>query len=356
MNEEGRPEVASTPPRVSAAAVVAVVTSKGTPANSKRQQQHQPARRSARVLEHDPILAPGFGTQKDIQRLSAQLNSSVSHFPPEAVIEMMSARGRGLRSARGGVPDDEEKTDGADPSSSLWADFMMEEGVLGSTSAATRANEDSARSTAGKRGASAAAKSGAAGKVAAALKSSKRSKTSPVAGVLVQTGTLDSAVVGRGQGKNKGETAASLSLLVPTIILPSVKISRVFTSCNAVHSIAVDTNGVPYGWGRNDAGQLGSHLPSNVVLPTRFLEGSEGPVASAEVTVYSAALGKGHTLLLTPDGHIWAVGSNKSGQCGIQKAGDSVPNFRQCTLPVGVMISQVRWEILSRASPHFAER
>jgi hypothetical protein len=168
--------------------------------------------------------------------------------------------------------------------------------------------------------------------------SSKRTKTSPTAGTLVQTGTLDATVVGRGTIKSNGGP----HLFVPTVILPSVKISRVFTNCNAVHSVALDANGVPYGWGRNEAGQLGSHLPSNVVLPTRLLEGGDGPLAAAPVALRAAALGKSHTLLLAVDGNVWAVGSNKVGQCGIQKAGDHVPNFRQCTLPVGTTISQVR--------------
>jgi hypothetical protein len=274
------------------------------------------------------------------------------------VLEMMSARGRGLRSTRNAADEEEKPPGAADASSSLWADFMKEEGVEVATVAApvpvaTTNEASSARKASGKRGSSpvGSGKSVATGggSEAASSKGSKRSKASPTAGVLVQTGTLDSAAVGRGPIKVKGEPAGtSYHLFVPTVILPSVKIARVFTGCNATHSIALDVNGVPYGWGRNEAGQLGSHLPSNVALPTLLLNAAEGPLASAKVKVRAAALGKSHTLLLTGDGNVWAVGSNKAGQCGIQKAGENVPNFRQCTLPVGITISQVGWNIKFR--------
>lgn len=297
-------------------------------------------RRSARVLDHDPIVAPGFGTRKDIDRLSAQLSSGNVNFPPEAVLEMMSVRGRGLRSRGGDAAADAADSKGVDAaaaSTSPWADFMKEEGVSAEPKVAASQQGETGKGSASKKKAAASSTN---------EKSAKRSKTtSPSAGTLVQTGTLDSSVVGREKLKssNKGDMEP-YHLMVPTILLPSVKITRVFSGCNAVHSLALDTKGTLYGWGRNENGQLGSHLPANVSYPAPILEGADGPLASSTSApvIASATMGKSHTLLLDSDGCVWAVGSNKVGQCGVQKAGDSVPHFRQCTLPAKVAMAQVR--------------
>ena len=91
----------------------------------------------------------------------------------------------------------------------------------------------------------------------------KKAKKSTPGGILVQAGTLDSAVVGR----TKLKDVAAYHLLTPTRIFNSVPIARVFTSCNAAHSIAIATDGTAYGWGRNEAGQLSHDLPDDIVLP-----------------------------------------------------------------------------------------
>jgi hypothetical protein len=73
-------------------------------------------RRSARVLQHDPIVAPGFGTVKDLERLAQQLSSVTSSsgsnsisktavFTSEIIADLMKARGRGARSSTRGQDD-----------------------------------------------------------------------------------------------------------------------------------------------------------------------------------------------------------------------------------------------------------
>lgn len=350
-----------------AAAVPTTPEEPTTPATPPPQQPQQqppahrpppPSRRSARVLDRDPVVAPGFGTRKDVQRLSQQL-STHTPFPPEAVLELMSTRGRGLRSSSQQQDADNSKGDGSGASgkkaatggdassASLWADFMNEEGVAAARggSAAKAGGSDTAppSSSFNKRVSSsdAAVNSGSAQSKKPASTSNKRQKASNATGLLVQTGTLDWTMVGRGSLK-KGTAVPAHHLTVPTVLLPSVQIARVFTAGHAVHSIALDGNGVPYGWGRNESHQLGSHFPANVAGPTRLFDGLPSSATIPSSPIVAAAMGKGHTLLLTKEGKVWAVGANKAGQCSVVKAGDSLPNWKACTVPDNVTIAQVR--------------
>jgi hypothetical protein len=151
-------------------------------------------------------------------------------------------------------------------------------------------------------------------------KSKKAKSPAAACGVLLQTGTLDTAIVGRARTK----MLESYHLFVPTQILPGIKIRRAFTSGNAAHSIALSDDGTAYGWGRNEANQLGMQLPVDVVLPT--------PLA-LPFELAQAALGKHHTIFLATDGALFAVGANKAGQCGVRPSTDSVANYRKCALP-----------------------
>jgi alpha-tubulin suppressor-like RCC1 family protein len=79
---------------------------------------------------------------------------------------------------------------------------------------------------------------------------------------------------------------------------------------------------------------LSNALPANVATPT-LIEGL------TDFTIVAAALGKGHTLVLTNAGTVMAVGSNKVGQCGINSTTDSVSQFKPCVFPADVKIAQV---------------
>lgn len=264
-------------------------------------------RRSARVLEHDPIVAEGFGTRKDLQRLAKQLSIGGIEFTEQAVAVLMRSRGRGI----GG-----DDAPAAPPASSAWADFMKEEGVEDAAAPAPAPTASSA---------SAGVKRSYQLTEASAAKSSKKQKL--VGGALLQTGTLDASIVGRAKSKLE----EPYHLVVPTRILPGVKIAKIFTGCNAVHSIAVDVGGTAYAWGRNEAGQLGSSLPTNIVTPT--------PLELPDKLV-AAAMGKSHTVVLLENGELWATGANKVGQCGVRTFTD-VPQWRKCIVPEDVSIKQV---------------
>jgi type IV secretory pathway VirB10-like protein len=150
------------------------------------------------------IIAPGFGTQTDLERLARDLSEGSSNVLPISasfVNSMMNSRGRGRRS-REAEPEDSAAS--AAPTSSAWADFMQEEGM---DSAAKRpraadgaGDDDNKEQTAdeeGKKPASAAAAEGDSKSSAYELDFAKK-KSKPTAGFLVQAGTLNSAIVGRG--------------------------------------------------------------------------------------------------------------------------------------------------------------
>jgi hypothetical protein len=341
MDIQSEPEKPTTPPK--AAATVAPTTI----ATRKR--------RSARVLEHDPIIAPGFGTHKDIVKLTKELssnntNSSSSSLPVAAVEAMMQSRGRGIRSSK----KEEPAAAAAAPASTAWADFMAEEGV-GAT-ATVRPTGTASGTAGGTPGASGAGQSEPPASESKKRKSAPTSEaggqrvyelpidnadnlrdkaaadsTEKIGGVLLQTGTLDNATVGRAKLKL---TDQPYHLSVPTRILPDVAVTRVFSSCNAVHSIAIDATGAAWGWGRNEASQLGAALPAEVVMPTKL----ELPAGGKLV---SAAIGKSHTMFLMEDGSVWGVGANKAGQCGVKSSVDTIPNYKKCPIPDDVTIIQV---------------
>jgi alpha-tubulin suppressor-like RCC1 family protein len=108
---------------------------------------------------------------------------------------------------------------------------------------------------------------------------------------------------------------------VPTLLKLPVKVRSVFSAGHACHTIAIMESGEVYGWGRNELGNLGGDLAKNVFSPTRL---SNVPTGRVE----AAAVGKGHTLLLV-DGAIFAVGSNKVGQCGMSGVTDQAHSFRK---------------------------
>jgi hypothetical protein len=174
-----------------------------------------PRPRSRRSTE---IIAPGFGTQTDLERLARDLSETTGSQAADAPVitaavvhSMMNSRGRGRR-RRDGEP--EEAVAAAAPTSSAWADFMQEEGMAGTTTTATtddgaaaakkRGDDDNEPATQeeekSKKPAAAAAAAAADGKAQTyELDFSKHKKAKPTAGLLVQSGTLNSAIVGRGK-------------------------------------------------------------------------------------------------------------------------------------------------------------
>ncbi len=73
------------------------------------------------------------------------------------------------------------------------------------------------------------------------------------------------------------------------------------------YSLAVTSDGAVWGWGRNDAGQLGTGATADASTPVQ-VAGLTG--------VTDVAAGQDHSLALKNDGTVWAWGSNEFGDLG----------------------------------------
>lgn len=281
-------------------------------------------RRSARNRKE--IVAPGFGTKDDIQRLSHDLN-----FNANAVTAMMRSEGRGIRGKS--EADETAPNPLTSPgTSNAWADFMMEEGAMGAASNLfAGGNDDSTAQEdepARKKSKKDAPERVAGDKLEYDLTPLTEKKSLPH-GALVQSGTMDTTVVGR---KNlKSDETAVYHLTVPHSLMPKVAITSVFTSCNAAHAIAIDKANQAYGWGRNEGMCLGEFDEAKVV-PTPTVIASD---------VASAALGKSHTILLQTDGTLHALGLNKSGQCGWKGNVKQSGVLKPCIAPKDVVFTKI---------------
>jgi len=152
----------------------------------------------------------------------------------------------------------------------------------------------------------------------------------PAPGVLAQTGTLEASTIGRSKGTGDKAThdLECPTLLFPTSIFsPKVKIACIAASPTSCHSIAVDVNGVAYGWGRNETGQLGLGMCSKIVPTPTVLS---HPRSDEHDVIVGAGVGKFHTILVGSTGRAYASGSNKVGQCGINSSVEQIEKFRKC--------------------------
>ena len=103
-------------------------------------------------------------------------------------------------------------------------------------------------------------------------------------------------------------------------------------AAGAEHSLALDTTGKVYAWGRGNAGQLGYATLSGTNQP-RLISGLIG--------VKQLAAGDKHSLFLTTSGEVYACGLNNAGQLGL---GTNVPSTNQptrLTFPAGAFITKL---------------
>ncbi|MCT6836344.1 MAG: InlB B-repeat-containing protein, partial [Bifidobacteriales bacterium] len=110
-------------------------------------------------------------------------------------------------------------------------------------------------------------------------------------------------------------------------------VTAVQVSAGANHSIAVDTNGNTWSWGRNNYGQLGNNTTSNQSTPVKVFASaqstsSDGPWLNAvqiSAGYFSSAIGT--------DGYAKVWGQNNNGQLGNGTTSGEKPN----PVPVSVM-------------------
>ena len=209
----------------------------------------RPTRRSSRNRGTNEIVAPGFGTNSDINQLTRDLGGSL---PRNAVLAMMQSEGRGLAGASDSNNDNGDAVApfASPKTSSAWADFLQEEGGATAAADASTSTDSAAKSNEppNKKLKMEEESSLSGGKVEYELSTLSTEKKGESYGSLVQCGTLDSTLIGR---KNlKSTDKAVYHLAVPTVLMPLVAITKVCTSCNAAHAIAIDKSNQAYGWGR----------------------------------------------------------------------------------------------------------
>lgn len=115
-------------------------------------------------------------------------------------------------------------------------------------------------------------------------------------------------VGGGGDGEITG-TKEHVKTLTPMTGLPAgVRATSVVGGFSAPVSIVIGSDGVAYGTGQNDEGQLTGHAPRSTLTPMIGLP--EG------VRAVAAAIGYAHCLVLGSDGTVYGTGSDARGQLG----------------------------------------
>jgi len=280
------------------------------------------------------------GSTADQEANVLQLSKTLG-ISEEQVRAMLAAQGAGIPTATSGrtsrrsapAPQPESKP----KQNSAWTDFMQDEMPNGKkTGGDSEADQSNHVSTSDGKTSDAPSEKVIDADSSKAVRKYKL-PIMPVQltpGVLAQTGTLNSASAGRDKISASSITAANshIHLCAPTLIFSksvfkNVKIARVASSCSSCHSLAIDVNGVVYGWGRNEQNQLGLSDNENVkdVMVPRILEGPW-----KDGSIIDAATGKSHSVVLDKDGVMYAVGLNKNGQCGTGQNVDHVSSWRRC--------------------------
>lgn len=96
---------------------------------------------------------------------------------------------------------------------------------------------------------------------------------------------------------------------LPTLV-SDIKVKKV--TCGESHTLAIDSNGFPYGWGLADHGAIGvrissSHEPSMIQFSSTHLD----------VQVKDVACGAHHSCFLSVKGEVYSCGKGDKGQLGI---------------------------------------
>eukprot|EP00814_Leptocylindrus_danicus_P000124 CAMPEP_0116023330 /NCGR_PEP_ID=MMETSP0321-20121206/11530_1 /TAXON_ID=163516 /ORGANISM="Leptocylindrus danicus var. danicus, Strain B650" /LENGTH=617 /DNA_ID=CAMNT_0003494595 /DNA_START=61 /DNA_END=1914 /DNA_ORIENTATION=- len=280
-------------------------------------------------------------SQANVDHLSKMLGIS-----EEQVKAMLAAQGAGLptatsRASRRSAPPPAPAAAPKGKGSSAWADFMEEEMPEQKKKSSSDDNNNNANNKTDDHTAANTADSTTASNTEESTEVTVEARKyilplEPLEhkpGVLAQTGTLDTKLTGREKlGTASSNPALShIHLDSPTVfcresILQNVKIQFVATSSTACHNLAVDVDGVLYGWGRNEQSQLGlgpDCEEKDIMLPRKL----EGPWGSGKIV--AAATGKSHSVVIDSTGTMYAAGLNKNGQLGIGQNSDHARVFKK---------------------------
>ncbi|KAF9060521.1 RCC1/BLIP-II [Rhodocollybia butyracea] len=135
--------------------------------------------------------------------------------------------------------------------------------------------------------------------------------------------------------KSEEEELLHPDLLEPHILrsLANVQVTSVYSGCAACHSVALDTDGNAWLFGRNGSSCLGvskDHTGKAVDAISENAPMKLSPVdlgAAKGTKFVSAACGRNHTILIGSDGQVWTAGANPLGQCG-HSACSEVTSFK----------------------------
>jgi len=153
-------------------------------------------------------------------------------------------------------------------------------------------------------------------------------------GIPLICGTLDWDLIGREKKevkltayqkknlkKRKQEPAVEEARVEPTWVpeiissLAAHRITKIVSSCVAVHSVFLSAEGQAFTMGRNEQGQLGL---GNLERQDKAMVVS----TLKKQFIVNAACGAKHTFFITFEGEVYGCGANKTGQLGI---GSKVP-------------------------------
>ncbi|RBP99196.1 RCC1 domain-containing protein, partial [Bifidobacterium xylocopae] len=115
-------------------------------------------------------------------------------------------------------------------------------------------------------------------------------------------------------------------------------------SAGGYHSLAIDSNGHAYSWGRNDSGQLGNGSSGGInPTPARIID----PAANTTWTTISA--GDYHSLAIDSNGHAYSWGWNSGGQLG---NGSNDRNPHPTPARVTDPAADTKWTTISAGTGH----
>ena len=134
-------------------------------------------------------------------------------------------------------------------------------------------------------------------------------------------GTRSNGVIGG--GSSSGSTS------VPTLALMPPDVAFTQVSAGDFHSVALDSTGRAWAWGRNSSGQLGDGTDTTRLEPVLVR-------MPLEVVFTSVAAGGSYSLALDQDGNAWAWGDNGYGQLGAGITDSMVNEPTRVQMPAGV--------------------
>ena len=128
-------------------------------------------------------------------------------------------------------------------------------------------------------------------------------------------------------------------------LAPGVVVEQISAGCG--YAVAVMSNGSIWAWGNDTHGQLGRGKEgpdAHSSVPKSVENWPPSTEAGTDVTQISAGGNDqcdGHTLVLLNDGHVWAWGTNTSGQLGNDSTTDATTPVQVTTLPDAGPVTEV---------------